>query len=704
MNRVIISVALGFGVMQLNLPLSAKVLTDDIADRRVSDKIRDTAVQDVDSLPDLDYDLEEFVYIQKPGSTRKLRGTASNTEIITKAEIFRAACCNLGESFTTNASVDVNYSDAATGAKQIKLLGLSGTYVQMLTENIPNLRGVSAPYGLGYIPGSWMQSIQVSKGASSVKNGYESVTGQINVEFLKPQSEQSLLVNAYADIFGKAELNAAGNIHLGGKWSTGVLLHGENGFASHDSNNDGFMDLPKIRQLSGMNRWAYTGDRFLFQGGIRFLLEKRLSGQVSHHGDMSDSFGHDPYKIDIMSHRWEFFTKSAYFINQQTESSVALILSGSIHDQDAGYGHKIYDVTQDNVYASLIYERKWNDGLHGLSAGLSLNYDRFNQKFRLNHDTASEPVRADEKETTPGGYAQYTLDVNSNLIVMAGFRYDHSSVYGSMFTPRVHARWNLLDNALSLHASAGRGYRSPHALADNHFLLASSRNIIISSDLTQEVAMNYGGGVSGEVRVFDRPFNYSAEFYYTRFSHQMLVDLETDPHAAIIKDSEEKPNYSRTFQLELSYPVISDLTITAAYRYTDVKVDYGFGLIAKPLNSRHKGLFTVNWAPMMGKWQIDASLAINGGGRMPAPYELDNGDLSWSATYKTFPQLNAQVTRNFRNWAVYIGGENLTGYRQKTPIIDAANPWGNNFDSTMIYAPIHGPMIYAGFRFNLTKY
>ena len=114
---------------------------------------------------------------------QKLRSSVTNAELINSDELCRAACCNLGESFVTNPSVDVNYSDAATGAKQIKLLGLSGTYVQMLTENIPNFRGASAPYGLGYVPGPWMSSIQVSKGTSSVKNGYEALTGQINIEF-----------------------------------------------------------------------------------------------------------------------------------------------------------------------------------------------------------------------------------------------------------------------------------------------------------------------------------------------------------------------------------------------------------------------------------------------------------------------------------------------------------------------------------------
>lgn len=655
-----------------------------------------------DTIPRWDETLEEVVITQRSKGVRKLKNAATNTDLISSSELVRAACCNLGESFTTNASVDVNYNDAATGARQIKLLGLSGTYVQMLTENIPNFRGASSLYGLGYIPGPWMQSISVSKGASSVKNGYESITGQINVEFLKPQTDQSLSVNGYADLFGKAEVNAAGNIHLKNKkWSTGLLLHAENGFASHDENNDGFIDLPEIRQFNGMNRWAYFGDKYIFQGGIKYLNERRLSGEHNHDATISS---HEPYKINIHTNRWEIFTKNAFILDTESNSNIALILSGSLHSEDASYGHKLYDVRQDNIYASLMYERQWKDGLHEISTGLSMNYDLFNQRFRLANDISVKPSKHDETETTPGVYAQYTFNLDSKLILMGGLRYDYSSAYGSMLTPRAHVRLNLLDGALSLHGSVGRGYRSPHPLAENHFYMASSREIVIGSNLQQEIAMNYGGGISGFANVLGKILNYSAEFYYTRFSHQLLVDLDTDPHKVIITDSQNRPNFSRTFQAELTYPIINDLSLTAAYRYTDVKVDYGNGLVTKPLTSKHKGLFSINWVPNMGIWQVDVTLAINGGGRMPSPYKLNDGSMSWNQTYKTFPQLNAQITRNFRHWAVYIGGENLTGFKQKTPIIDAANPWGSNFDATMIYGPIHGPMAYVGFRYNITKY
>lgn len=642
--------------------------------------------------------LQEVTVTRRQG-LMKLRGTASNTQVITSAELCRAACCNLGESFTTNPSVDVSYSDAATGARQIKLLGLSGTYVQMLTENIPNFRGAASSYGLGYIPGTWMQSIQVSKGASSVKNGYESVTGQINVEMKKPQADQEVAVNGYADLEGKGEINANGNIRLSDRLSTGLLLHGENSFAGHDSNSDGFLDMPRLRQISAMNRWAWMGDNYVFQAAVKWLDEHRRSGQDEHHTHLSP--GQEPYRITIDTRRWEGFTKNAYIFDKDNDGNVALILSGSWHQQNSVYGHKLYDVIQKNLYASLMFERKWGEW-HSLSTGLSFNYDNYRQRLRADQIPDAEPERMKEMEAVPGAYVQYSFNYDTRLLIMAGLRYDHSSRWGSMVTPRFHLKWNPREE-FSVHASAGRGFRTPHVMAENNYVLASSRRVVIANDLTQEDAWNFGAGANTFLPLFDRTLNLGVEYYYTYFRHQMLADFDADPHEVRFTDLKGR-SYSHTLQVEATYHVISDLTATLAYRYTDVKADYGLGLVEKPLTGRWKGLLTLSYTPMMGLWQADVTLAINGGGRMPAPYIMADGFQSWAPRYKAFPQLNAQLTRNFRHWAVYVGGENLTGFRQKNPIVAASAPWSNEFDATMVYGPLHGAIIYAGFRYTFTKY
>ena len=638
------------------------------------------------------------VTVKSRGGLYKLRG-ATNSELISASELKRAACCNLGESFTTNPSVDVSYNDAASGARQIRLLGLSGSYVQFLTENIPNLRGAAAPYSLGYVAGPWMQSIQVSKGASSVKNGYESITGQINVEMKKPQADPQLSLNMYYDSMNKLEANVDGNWHFGPEWSAGLLTHFENGFTGHDGNDDGFMDKPQVRQLALMPRVAYLGSSYVFQAAGRYIDERRRGGQTSHHARHAD----DLYRILIDTRRWEAFTKNAFMFDRDNDGNIALIVSGSGHSQDAAYGLRSCDIDQHELYASLMFERKWS-GIHALSTGLQTNYDHYRYHTLLNPALSGTPAVYGENEAVAGAYAQYTFSPGEQLVAMAGLRYDWSNRFGGMFTPRLHLRYNALDN-LSFHASAGKGYRSPHPLAEYSYLLASSRRMSVAPDLRRESAWNFGAGGSWSLYPAGKKTTLSAEYYYTTFSSQLMANLDIDPHAVYIYSYAGR-SYSHSLQVELSVDLLSELNLTAAWRLTDVKADYldNGTLQQKPLTPRHKGLVTLGWAPQMGLWQFDLSCAINGSGRMPRPYKLADGSLSWPERYPAFAGINAQITRNFRHWSVYLGGENLTGYRQRDPIVGASDPWGPDFDATMVYGPLEGAMIYVGFRYNITKY
>ncbi len=607
-----------------------------------------------------------------------------NMELISSKELLRAACCNLGESFTTNPSIDVNYADATTGAQQIKLLGLSGTYVQMLTENIPNYRGVAAPYALGYIPGPWMQSIQVSKGASSVKNGYESITGQINVEFKKPQATPFADANIYYNTKGKLEANLGANLKLSDKWSTALLGHYEILDKAHDDNGDGFVDMPKIRQGSLQSRWAWLGDKYIFQASVKGLKEHREGGQIGHH---SAVFMH-PYLIDITNECYEAFTKNAYFLNEEHATNVALILSGSLHHENATYGTKLYKADQRNGYASLLFETDFNEH-HNLSTGLSLNHDYLDEQI------------SKSDETTPGIYAQYTYKIGEKLIVMGGLRWDYSNIYGSFVTPRVHLKYAPND-IVTLRGSIGKGYRTSHVLAENNYMLASGRQMVIDADLDQEEACNYGISAALSIPIGDKKLELNAEYYYTNFLHQVVTDLDSNPHAIHFTNLDGK-SYSHTWQVEATYPLFQGFTMTATYRRTDVKCTYDGVLREKPLTNSYKGLLTASYAPGLGKWQFDVTLQLNGGGRMPTAYTTADGSPSWDNRYKGYEQLSAQVTRFFRHWSIYAGGENITGFKQKNPIIGADDPWGSRFDSTMIWGPIHGAVYYIGVRLNWSK-
>lgn len=613
----------------------------------------------------------------KATNGNKSRYRVDNVENIGQQQLIRAACCNLGESFTTNPSVDVSYSDAATGAKQIKLLGLSGTYVQMLTENIPNLRGASIPYALGYVPGPWMQSIQVSKGASSVKNGYESTTGQINIEFLKPQGIDGIRANAYLDSKQKYELNADGSIHLNDRLSTSLLLHFENRQMGHDSNGDGFMDMPRQKQINLMHRWAYVSPKWISQLSFRILADRRNSGQMCEEA---------PYTISVDANRAEFQWKNGFTLSADHNESIALMLHGSSQKNENRYGLNAYDVRQLNGYAQLMYERDMND-MHNIAVGASLNHDGFKEMVSADH--------IKHNENTSGVYAQYTLKLKDALTFMAGLRYDYSNLWGSFVTPRVHIKYSPSD-VFTLRASSGKGYRTAHPLAENSHLMASGRSFPYAgyTDLFREEAWNHGISASMNIPVCGKNLELNAEYYYTNFLKQLVVNIDgqgfDQPYVSF--SNLDGKSYSHTIQLDATYPFFKGFTATGAFRINDARTTYEGVLHRRPLTSFYKGLLTLSYKTPLELWHFDVTGQLNG-----------KGELYDHSEYPAFLQLQAQVTRDFRHFSIYLGGENLTNYRMPHPIINAQDPFSQLFDATQVWGPTDGAMAYIGIRIKFEK-
>lgn len=636
--------------------------------------------------------LDDVTVMGRRSATLRMNG-AENGLKINREELFKAACCNLGESFTTNPSVDISTQDATTGAKQIRLLGLSGTYVQMLTENMPNFRGAAAPYALDYVPGPWMSGISVSKGSASVKNGYESITGQIDIEYLKPEADDGATVNLYGNTMSRFEANADASTHLNHHLSTEILAHYQNSWDNHDSNGDTFLDQPNIEQFNLQNRWHYQNGRYIFHGGAALLNETRTGGQ-NHH---TAPHAMQPlYTISTTTDRYEGYMKHAYIIDPTHGTNIALIANASMHQTDALYGIKTYSADQKNAYAQLLFETDFDDH-HNLAAGLSLNHDY------LSHHLANTPAIAShtERETTTGAYAQYTLNLHNHLIAMAGIRADHSTLHGTFFTPRFHLKYIPAD-LLTLRLSAGKGYRTVHPLAENAYLLASGRTLRIDP-LSQEAAWNYGISTAFYIPLFGNTLKLNAEYYHTRFSQQAIIDYDTDPTEIRITSLHGK-SYSNTFQIDATYPLLEGLELTAAYRINDVKTTYGGHLLAKPLTSRYKGLLTATYKTPLELWQFDATLQLNGGGRMPTPLTAASSSTPlWHTRFHSYEQLSLQVTRWFRHFSIYAGGENLTGFRQRQTIISASDPWSAQFDPTMLWGPVHGALGYVGIRINIGR-
>ncbi|MGM9826396.1 MAG: TonB-dependent receptor domain-containing protein [Paludibacteraceae bacterium] len=704
--------------------------------------------------------LDEVTITERKMAVLRSRTAAFDTQTLTGDELCKAACCNLSESFETSASVDVAYADAATGAKQIRLLGLSGTYVQLLTENTPNVRGLAQSFGMEYIPGAWMEAIQVSKGTSSVINGYEAIAGQINVEFLKPQKQDPIAVNLYLNTELMAEINATGGWDINDKVSTGILLNAKDMELEMDHNHDGFTDLPRNRNLNLLNRWYIKSGDYTGQVLVRALYDQRLGGTLSslEHGAKSQEQGaksqeqgqFTAYPIDLRTRRIDGFVKNGYVFDQETGMSVGVIASASYHSQTNRYGSRLWDANQTNAYLNAIFQTSFEDPEldpfdfheHKLSAGISVNYDRYDEQYEGIFAASQEQGTKNQdflsNEVTSGMFAEYTYSYKDKVTLLVGLREDYSNRYGFFTTPRMNLRYAPFE-WWTLRGSVGLGYRSPNAIADNAAYLPSNRVYTMEKSLKQERSFNTGITTTFYIPIGKRELTLSAEYYYTRFLDGVIADIDHDLHDVRlfnISDVAGAKSYSHNYQVEANMEILRGWTMTAAFRYTDVKQSTFLPtgelvLMDKALQNQFKAVLTTSYQTPLKTWQFDLTAQFNGPGRMPMGFTAPEGSKQYytktitslspsvggvgggpeSLVYhKWYPQLLGQITKYWRTCSLYLGAENMTNFTQDSPIrgdryenSTHVNPNSPDFDASMVWAPISGWKIYLGFRWNLER-
>ena len=614
---------------------------------------------------------------------------------ITSESLKRAACCTLAGSFENNASVDVNYSDAVTGAKQIQLLGLSGIYTQMMTEIIPNFRGLASTFGLNYVPGTWMNGIQVSKGTSSVRNGYESITGQINVDYKEPLPNKSekVFFNLYANSMLMTDFNFNGRVKVGK--NDGIMLFGHvsHNFMKMDDNGDTFLDDPMTTQYNVFLRYNHPHiGHFGCKLGIKALKETRLGGQMDFDPKHRLEEGYNLYGISINTERYEAFAKGGYHFDRK-DTSLGLQQQVTYHKMNSYYGLTDYNANQLSYYANLLFDSYIVNDHHTYSVGASYTFDKYDE-----HLKDSTFLRV---EQVPGVFAEYVFNDDHHWSVIAGFRADYNTYYKKMlYTPRLHIRFKTHDD-FAIRVSAGKGYRSPNVLAENSTMLASARRIVFKNTPKMEDAWNYGINLTKSITFGWRDLILQADFYRTDFVNQIVLDRDADAHQVRIYNLDGK-SYSNSAQIEANCEIFKDFDLTLAFRYNDVKMTINDTLREKPFVNRYKGLVTMSYAP--GTWQFDFTTQFNGDSRVP--------DLSGNATAVAHGQdirrspfyviMNAQVMKKLgKCWEIYIGGENLTNYTQKYPIISAENPMSEDFDASMVWGPLSGVRAYLGVRFSI---
>jgi outer membrane receptor for ferrienterochelin and colicins len=648
---------------------------------------------------------EVKVYGENPG-TLISKSDLANTQKITLGGLRKAACCNLSESFSTNASVDVEYSDAVSGAKQIQMLGLAGIYSQLLTEKVPAMRGIAQPFGMVYIPGPWMQSIQISKGAASVITGYESITGQINVEYKKAQESEPFFASLYGDYFGRFEADMNTCYKFSDKIATALFLHGNLQRYEIDKNGDSFLDQPLLNQVNVMNRWWYHDGILESQLVGKVIYEDRKGGQKGYFPSQDTSL----YGMEMTNRRYELWGKIGLIFPTEYYNSLAMIYSLSSHSVNSFFGRRDYDGKQNSGYINLMYDVALSDMLgfsgkgdddgtkpteHKLSLGLSYQYDDINESFAGNPQNRFESV--------PGMFAEYTLQDLWGFTLSGGVREDFHSLFGNFFTPRVHLKYEISPTAV-IRASAGKGYRIPNIYAENVGAMASSRQFILEEAIKPEIAWNYGLNSSIDFTIGGTYFTLNTELYRTDFDNQLIADMDQDVRSVHFYNLKGK-SYSNSFQVDLTFKPIDNLDIVTAYRYNDVQMTINGKLDEKPMVSKHKYFINTAYSIEDGSWLIDVTAVFNGKMRLPDT-EMNPVEYRISTESKQFLMLNAQITKKIDNFSIFLGGENLTDYKQPNPIIAANDPFGklsgtSYFDSSIIWAPIIGRVIYLGVRYEI---
>ena len=644
---------------------------------------------------------EVKVQATQKGLKKSIKGTA-NTTIVSSKELLKAACCNLAESFETNPSIDVNFSDALTGTKQIKMLGLTSPYIMITEENIPSVRGASQAYGLSFTPGTWVESIQITKGAGSVVNGYESISGQINTELLKPMNDVPFFLNVYGSTDSRFELNTHFNKKLSDKWTTSLFVHGNTRISKNDMNDDGFLDNPLGKQINITNRWQYSNPEsgwvsFL---NFRFMNDEKQTGQIDFNPDR-DRFTTNFWGSEINTQRFDIASKTGYVWKDMPFQSIGFQNAFTNHIQQSYFGFNAYDIHQQSYYSNLIFNSIINNTMHKFATGLNFTYDKYSEFVNLDN--------VSRIDNSLGVFFEYTFDNSNKFSYVLGGRMDYHNRLGFFITPRLHVKYIPWEKGV-FRFSAGRGKRAANIFAENQNMFASSRTISILDNngkiygLNPEIAWNYGLSFTQNFMLFGKKADVTLDFYRTDFQNQIIVDVMQNPQELLFYDLKGK-SFANSLQFDFNYEIIKHFNFRSAYKYFDISTDYLSGSFQRPLQAKHRVFANLEYETHIAEkgkqWKFD--FTWNWLGKQQLPNTDTNAEQDgFGNTSPSFSVMNAQVTRVFSGvFEIYVGGENIGNYRQHKAVLGSDNPFGTNFDTSIVYAPIFGQMYYAGLRFKI---
>ncbi len=644
------------------------------------------------------HDLQEVVIREKLKTTEIGLLDPIKIEKIGQQELFKAACCNLSESFETTPSVDVSFTDAVSGYKQIKLLGLASSNTLITRENIPDAQGLASITGLSFTPGTWIEGMQLSKGTGSVVNGYGGVAGQINVELKKPFDGEKWLFNIYQNTQGRSEANVNYRHKFGTRLGTNLMAHANSQWLKTDQNNDHFLDQPLGNQFIVLNRWIYSGEKgWMLQAGVKFLYANGNGGEWNYAPGDAQVPG-NPWGYRYTTVRLEDWVKIAKVFDQRPGTSIGLQLSNVNHNQDGTYGAHEYIGQENSFYANLIFQTYINNTNNIIKTGLSNLVDNYREQF--------EGIYYSRNEVTPGVFGEYAHHFSDKVNFVAGLRGDYDNLYGGFGTPRLHVRYAPFKKT-AIRGSIGRAQRTANIFAENIGLMASNRNFNLvypgegnAYGLSPEVAWNSGINLTHKFKIALRDAVLSLDYYYTWFQNQVVVDIESPGTVSFYNLSGR--SYSHSFQAQLDYELLHNLNLRLAYRYFNVMTTYDGTLKEKPFVPANRTFLNVDYETR-NKWKFDYTIQWVGTQRTPGITHNHSGISPGGVNYSpSYLQMNIQLTRVFNDiFEAYMGCENMTNYMQHDAIISGSNPYSTTFDASMIWGPLMGRTGYIGFRYKI---
>jgi len=625
----------------------------------------------------------------------------AKTEVISSQELVKEACCDLAGCFGRNSSVEVAVTDIITDAKELKILGLEGAYTQLLVDNMPLMSGLNVKYGISSIPGTMIDKITISKGSNSVLQGYESISGIMNVILKDYNNSDRLMINGFMNSMFEKQFNLNFTNSLNKKWSNILTLHSVQKSNVMDDNSDGFLDNPLITRYVLYNKWNFASEKkdTDFNIAARYWNEERIGGQRSDAHNSNHTPGQPLYEQSMKINSFEGYSR---FSRQFSESSgMKTYLSSSYYDQSSIYGNTTYDAKQTYFAASGFYEFEIMPNDY-LKTGLSYKYQNIDENIAFS-DTTNKTYAGDylKKESIPGIFAENSLSfLDDKASLMTGIRFDYHNVHNLIVTPRALFRFQP-DKVLVFRASVGTGFRTMNLFSEYPSLFASSRNIVIAETLEPEKMINYGVDMIWYFGGNDMSGSLNLDFYRTDFSNKIIPDYDTSPHEVIFENLNGKA-FSNVFQSEVNLTLLRDIDLKFAYKLIDLKYERNGVLTEQPFNSKHRLLATATYTLPGNTWSFNAGFNWFGKQRLPStasnPVQYRLPDES-----KPYTLVNAQINKNFKNFEIYAGVENMLNFKQDNPIVGADDPFGQYFDTSFIYGPTKGREFYAGFRFILAK-